>query len=223
MDILAPDTASCYANSVIHFRNSFERTAQQSDQKRSGFRTPECREDVIELQRWIGAMYSSGYSVYDRRENDGDVFELKIIAEELEKVAFPTVVGNPNVAEAASGCSVHQAKRQTFCRVRAGKDVWCQCFSEPDAGSDLALLKTKAVRDGDEYLINGQKIWTTWGQYADYGFLLARTDPTSVGTWASQRLLSRFCKKALKFALEEKLPGTSDFNEVFLYRRRGTP
>ncbi|MEC8040627.1 MAG: acyl-CoA dehydrogenase family protein, partial [Pseudomonadota bacterium] len=62
-------------------------------------------------------------------------------------------------------------------RILDGTDWWCQGYSEPGAGSDLASLKTRAVRDGDHYIINGQKTWTTLGQHADWIFCLCRTDP----------------------------------------------
>ena len=70
-----------------------------------------------------------------------------------------------------------EQKARYLDRIFTHEDIWCQLFSEPDAGSDLANLATRAVRDGDEYVINGAKIWSSGAHVSDMGILIARTDP----------------------------------------------
>src|SRR5690349_1111496 len=92
-----------------------------------------------------------------------------------EPLAFNTSMIGPVLAQFGS-----QELKERFLAKTANLDIWwCQGFSEPDAGSDLASLRTTAVREGDEYVVNGQKTWTTLGQYADWIFCLVRTDPNA--------------------------------------------
>src|SRR5574340_808327 len=92
-----------------------------------------------------------------------------------EPLAFNTQMVGPVLAEFGS-----PEQRERFLAPTANLDIWwCQGFSEPEAGSDLASLKTRAVRDGADYVINGQKTWTTLAQYADWIFCLVRTDPNA--------------------------------------------
>ena len=79
-----------------------------------------------------------------------------------------------------------EQKARYLDRIFTHEDIWCQLFSEPDAGSDLANLATRAVRDGDEYVINGAKIWSSGAHVSDMGILIARTDPMPPSTGASR-------------------------------------
>jgi alkylation response protein AidB-like acyl-CoA dehydrogenase len=112
---------------------------------------------------------------------DWTPLQRQIWAEELrmacvpEPLAFNASMVGPVIAQFGS-----QELKERFLPATANLDIWwCQGFSEPEAGSDLASLRTTAIRDGDYYVINGQKTWTTLGQFADWIFLLARTDPSA--------------------------------------------
>jgi alkylation response protein AidB-like acyl-CoA dehydrogenase len=121
-------------------------------------------------------------------------------------LAAPTIIANGS----------DDLKRQFVRAVLIGDDAWCQLFSEPGAGSDLAGLQTKAERDGDEFVVNGQKVWTSGGQVADYGMLLARTDPDV----PKHRGITYFAFPMNQPGVEVRpliqMTGDSGFSEVFL-------
>jgi len=108
-----------------------------------------------------------------------------------------------------------EQKQKHITKILAGEEMWCQGFSEPGSGSDLASLQTRAVRDGDDYIINGQKIWTTLAHMSQYMLLLARTDPDV----PKHKGLSYFIVPMNAPGVETRplynLPGTHEFNEVF--------
>ena len=97
----------------------------------------------------------------------------------------------------------------------SGEEVWCQLFSEPAGGSDLAALRTRAERDGDDWLINGQKIWTSGAHYSDYGVIVVRTDPTVPKHKGLSYFYIDMKAPGVEIKPIKQLTGDSDFNEVY--------
>ncbi len=109
-----------------------------------------------------------------------------------------------------------QEMKEKFLPKTANLDIWwCQGFSEPNAGSDLASLTTKAVQDGDDWIINGQKTWTTLGQYADWIFVLARTDPEVKKQAGISMILCPMDAEGVTVRPIQLIDGSSEVNEVF--------
>jgi alkylation response protein AidB-like acyl-CoA dehydrogenase len=138
-----------------------------------------------DVRQWLAIMAERGWTAptWPREYGGGGLSkeEAKVLAEELAKQKLrPPLIGfglemiGPLLLQVGS----EEQKREHVPRIVRGEIRWCQGYSEPGAGSDLAGLQTRAVREGDDYVLNGQKVWTSYGDKADWMFLLVRTDTT---------------------------------------------
>ncbi|HEY2429802.1 MAG TPA: acyl-CoA dehydrogenase family protein, partial [Acidimicrobiales bacterium] len=146
--------------------------------------------------------------------------EQVVLAEEFAKSGVPA--GGPNdvfgiqmLGNTLLHWGTDEQKRHYLPRILANDDIWCQGYSEPNAGSDLGNLGTRAVRDGDEWVINGQKIWTSFGHLADHIFVLCRTDPTAPKHRGISFLLCPMDQPGVEVRPIKMISGESEFNEVF--------
>jgi alkylation response protein AidB-like acyl-CoA dehydrogenase len=111
-------------------------------------------------------------------------------------------------------------KRRYLPRIASGEEIWCQLFSEPSAGSDVAGLRTRAERDGDRWIINGQKIWTSGAHYSDYGILITRTDPTVPKHKGLTMFYIDMRSPGVEVRPIKQANGMQEFNEVFFTNLR---
>ncbi len=149
---------------------------------------------------------------------DADPIHQIIIDDELSRAgirrpANPIGIGwaGPTIVFAGT----EKQKHTYLPRLLSGEDFWCQLFSEPNSGSDLANLSTRAIRDGDEYIINGQKIWTSGAQYATYGILIARTNPDAPKHKGVSYFICPMNLPGIEIRPIREMTGGSTFNEVF--------
>ena len=144
--------------------------------------------------------------------------EAVVLNEEFARAGAPLrgdFFGDTLVGPTILQWGTEEQKQEFLPRIMQGTIAWCQGFSEPEAGSDLASLRTTAVLDGDEWRINGQKIWTTQAQYADYVFLLARTDPAAAKHAGISYLLVPMDQPGIEVRPITQVDGSAEFNEVF--------
>ena len=177
---------------------------------------------VERLRRWQGELASGrwvGITWPERWGGRGATIPQKVAyLEEMSAAGAPTAIGSLGIGILGPPLIAYgdEAQKERFARrVLTGEDLWCFGFSEPGAGSDLASLRTSAVRDGDDFVVNGQKVWTTLAHHADWCMLLARTDPAKPRAKGVSCLLVDMRSPGVSVRPLRQMTGEADFNEVF--------
>jgi alkylation response protein AidB-like acyl-CoA dehydrogenase len=173
---------------------------------------------------WQQLVHEAGFAGIDwSREYGGrgaSATEHLIYLEELARCGAPSVgsgfVGQLHAGPTLIAEGTPEQRAEHLPRILRGDSVWCQGFSEPDAGSDLAGLRTRAVRDGDDYVITGQKVWTSYAEVADYCELLVRTDPDAPKHKGITWLIMPMDSPGIEVRPLTTLHGEDEFAEVHL-------
>ncbi|MGP0029463.1 MAG: acyl-CoA dehydrogenase family protein [Acidimicrobiales bacterium] len=207
-----PDTYDEYRSTLRHFIAEHKPVLEWK--QRAGLRVPDSAHDVELLRTYARAVYDAGY-VLDRFSRErGDPYEQRILEQELGAAGIPHILGNPLVSGALQHFGTDEQRATYLPPMARGDHIWTQLFSEPDAGSDLTSLQTRGIRDGEDYVVVGQKVWSTWAQWSDYGYLLARTEPVE-GPAGITAFILDMRSPGIDVRPLREMTGTADFNEVF--------
>jgi alkylation response protein AidB-like acyl-CoA dehydrogenase len=163
--------------------------------------------------RWVGVAWPEEYG----GRGLGPV-EHYLVTEELARARAPELVGRIGINLVGPTLLAHgspKQKTQWLSKILSAEELWCQLFSEPGAGSDLASLSTRATPVDDGWLLNGQKVWTSYAQFADWGVCLARTDPDAPKQRGISYLVVDMASPGVEVRPLRQITDESEFNEVF--------
>jgi alkylation response protein AidB-like acyl-CoA dehydrogenase len=173
---------------------------------------------------WQRRLHDAGYAGFgwpaEYGGRPGPPTQQLVFLEETVRVGAPYVgvnfVGLLHAGPTLLAEATNEQRRRHLPAILRGEEVWCQGFSEPAAGSDLAGLRTRAVRDGDDFVITGQKVWTSFAQLADYCELLVRTDPDAPKHRGITWLILPMDTPGIEIRPLRTVLGSSEFSELFL-------
>ena len=184
---------------------------------------PPATDDPDARREWQRTLHAGGWiGVHWPVEHGGrsaSAAEVAIYNEELARAGAPPILGRVGVTLVGPTLIAHGTDEQRahwMPRILAGDDIWCQLFSEPGAGSDLAGLSTRAERYGDRYRVTGQKVWSSYATEANLGIALVRTDATAPAHKGISMLAIPMDAKGVDVRPLRQLTGDWEFNEVFL-------
>jgi len=170
-------------------------------------------ERALGAARWTCLSFPHEYG-----GRDATLLQQVIFYEEYARAGGPGrigIIGEGLIGPTILHFGTDEQKRRFLPRIASGEDVWCQGYSEPDAGSDLANVQTRAERDGDEWVITGQKIWTSLAHWADWCFVLCRTDQEAPRHKGISYLLVPMRQPGIETRPIVQMTKGTEFNEVF--------
>jgi alkylation response protein AidB-like acyl-CoA dehydrogenase len=170
-------------------------------------------EKLLGRDRWLGMSWPTEYG-----GRAASVGEEIIFKEEYAKAQAPARVsffGEGLFAPTLLAYGTEEQKRRFLPKIQSVEELWCQGYSEPDAGSDLANVQTRGALDGDQWVVNGQKVWTTLAHRAQWCFCVTRTDPESRGHQGLSYLLVPMDQTGVDVRPLRQMTGSAEFNEVF--------
>jgi len=201
---------------------------QHAEPRESGHVSPLDPEARLErAKRFLAARGAKGYSAITWPKELGGLggteVQNLIFLQEQAQFDIDTLHGSDFFAvglELCGGtlmrCGSEEQKQRFIAPLLRGEEIWCQLFSEPACGSDLAAVRTRAVRDGDDWRVTGQKVWTTGGHFSDYGLALTRTDPAVPKHQGLTMFIIDMKQPGVEVRPIRQMSGESDFNAVFL-------
>lgn len=180
-------------------------------------------DDLQMCQAFQGALYAAGYAGITWPAavggQGGSQAEQQTFAEESARFELPVrpfMVGIGMCGPTLVDLGTPEQQERYVRPLLSGAEVWCQLFSEPGAGSDVASLQTKAVRDGADWVLSGQKVWTSGAQWADFGAVLARTDPDQPKHKGLTMFIIDMHQPGVSVRPLVDMTGSAPFNEIFL-------
>src|SRR2546422_6840057 len=200
------------------------------DQARRWFsaNVPRTELKTLEQRRaWHRTMYEAGYVGMGWPKEYGGrgatSMQQAIAADEMARANAPAPINGLGVGFIGPTIIIHgtpEQKQRYLRKILTAEEMWCQLYSEPNSGSDLASLRTRAEDKGEHFLVNGQKIWTSGGHIADWGILLARTDPGVAKHKGISCFLFNMRQPGVDVRPLKQITGSSEFNEVFMTNAR---
>src|SRR4030095_4235542 len=177
---------------------------------------------IAQNKLWQKRKYDAGWACLRWPKEYGGrgatPIEQVIFNQEEAKFRIPQgvfTIGQGMAAPTLMAYATEDQKRRFLPKLASGEEIWCQLFSEPAGGSDLAALRTKSERDGSDWVINGQKIWTSGAHYSDYGILVTRSDPNVPKHKGLTYFFLSMNSPGVEVRPIKQISGQSGFNEVY--------